>query len=75
MHLIGPRGGEHLVDDPTEMPAERANRLIIRLALLAFLLVIALRLRDLLTMSIDRDHHCGLGARVDLLRRLPPVSE
>ncbi len=60
----------HLEEDAAEVSAEGADGLIVFLALGAFFLVVALRLRDPFAMVIDGGHHRRLGAGVDVLWRL-----
>ncbi len=62
--------GEHLEDDAAEVSAEGADGLVVSLAIGAFFLVVALRLRDPFAIVIDGDHHRCLGAGVDMLWRL-----
>jgi len=47
--------------------AQSADRLVVLLSLASFLFVVPLRLRHVLSMTVQRDHHRGLGSRVDVL--------
>ena len=67
---VGTLLGEHLEDDTAEVSAEGADGLVVSLAIGAFFLVVALRLRDQFAMVIDGDHHRRLGAGIDMLWRL-----
>jgi hypothetical protein len=48
---------KHRENNSTKMSAEGSNRLVVRLSLSAFFLVVTLRFRDLFTMPVNADHH------------------
>ncbi len=64
---------EHLINDPAEMAAEGADRLVVLFALCSLLLIVALRLRDRLSMTIQSSHHRGLCPCVNVLGCLGPL--
>ena len=58
---------EHLVNDPREVSSESSNRLVVLFALGSFLFIVSLRLRHILSMTIQSDHHRCLCPGVDVL--------
>ena len=71
--MIDPVGAilaQHLEDDAAEVAAEGADGLIVRLAVGALIVVVALGLRDLFAMVVDGGHHGGLGPDIDMFWRL-----
>jgi hypothetical protein len=59
-------GGDHFEDDAAEMSAEGADGLVVGFTFRAFVFVITLRLRNPFAVPVDRRHHRGLGAFVDV---------
>ena len=64
---------KHLVNDAAEVASQGADRLIVLLSFASFLLVIPLRLRHVLSMTIERYHHRRLSTCVDMLGLFGPL--